>query len=151
MALARESFSLGEAMSVNYASFDTKRAYLSTEFGLELAKKWFSLTEDQLEDLLGRYKKGKRKGAIKGFIQWVKASPGWVKTDHTLEYPCGFVLKHRMTFARGLYLNKYREEDELIKGFNSEVTQAFELERELSREYKIFLEKIKYNKTGENH
>lgn len=68
-------------MKTNYAQFRDGYAYLSEDFGKELAMKKFNLTEEMLEIIAGRYVRGKRKGLLKGMIVWTKCiKGGWVKT-----------------------------------------------------------------------
>lgn len=82
-------------MTVNYAIFQGRSAYLSEDFGKELAMKKFNLSEAQLEQIVGRYVRGKRKGLLKGKIVWTKCTKGgWVKTgpyDWDAERACGYV------------------------------------------------------------
>lgn len=68
-------------MKVNRAIFQSRFAYLSEDFGKELAMKKLNCTEEELEKIVGRYVKGKRKGLLKGKIAWTKCiKGGWVKT-----------------------------------------------------------------------
>jgi hypothetical protein len=56
-------------------------AYLSSDFGCDLAMKHFNLTLEQLEEKVGRYTKGKHKGELKGKLTWDKIEKGgWYKT-----------------------------------------------------------------------
>jgi hypothetical protein len=67
-------------MSITYASIVITSSSLSTDFGLQLAMKKLGMTEEQLAEKLGRYSRGKRKGKIKGSLQWLKVEKaGWVK------------------------------------------------------------------------
>lgn len=60
----------------NYAQIDSRSAYLSTDFGEEIARKWFG---DESVDSLPRYTRGPRKGKIKGAVTWSKViRGGWV-------------------------------------------------------------------------
>lgn len=90
-------------MKVNYAEYEARRAYLSTDFGAELAQKKFGLTPEQLEERCGRYVRGARKGKLKGSITWHKVCRGgWVKTgayDHDEGKAHGFVAKNGVCFA----------------------------------------------------
>lgn len=62
----------------NYAQIDGRSAYLSTDFGEEIARKWFG---DESVDSLPRYTRGPRKGKIKGAVTWSKViRGGWVRT-----------------------------------------------------------------------
>jgi len=82
-------------MKTNYAVFTEGYAYLSEDFGKQLAMKKFNLSEKQLEQVVGRYIKGKRKGLLKGKIIWTKCTKGgWVKTgpyDWDVEQACGYI------------------------------------------------------------
>lgn len=63
----------------NYAQIQSSSAYLSTEFGEQLARKWFG---DESVDSLPRFTRGSRKGRIKGVITWSKVvRGGWVRGD----------------------------------------------------------------------
>jgi hypothetical protein len=63
----------------NYAKIQYRDAYLSTEFGEELARKWFG---DETVDSLPRFLRGPRKGKIKGVVTWAKiVQGGWVRGD----------------------------------------------------------------------
>lgn len=90
-------------MKVNYAEYESRSAYLSTDFGVELAQKKFGLTLEELEQKCGRYVRGVRKGKLKGAISWHKViKGGWVKTgayDHDQGRAHGFVAKNGVCFA----------------------------------------------------
>ena len=90
-------------MTVNYAETQPKVAYLSSDFGVELACKKFGFTPEQLEEKVGRYVRGPRKGLLKGSITWHKVvRGGWVKTgayDHDEQRAHGFVAKLGVAFA----------------------------------------------------
>jgi hypothetical protein len=61
----------------NYAVIETRSAFLSTDFGEELARKWFG---DESVDSLPCYTRGPRKGKIKGAITWTKVlRGGWIR------------------------------------------------------------------------
>ena len=58
-------------------------AWLSTDFGLNFATRITGISEEQLEQLVGRNSKGKRKGLLKGIIRWEKVLiGGWRKLGH---------------------------------------------------------------------
>jgi hypothetical protein len=62
----------------SYAQIDSRTAYLSTDFGEEIARKWFG---DESVDSLPRYTRGPRKGKIKGAVAWSKVvRGGWIRT-----------------------------------------------------------------------
>ena len=68
-------------MKVNYARIEVRTAYLSSDFGRDYALRVFDLTPDQLEAIVGRYTKGKRKGELRGMLTWqVVTKGGWIKT-----------------------------------------------------------------------
>ena len=60
----------------NRASLDTRTAPLCQDFGLKMAMEKFSLTESELEAIVGRYKKGMHKGKLRCAIRWHKVSVG---------------------------------------------------------------------------
>lgn len=89
-------------MSVNYGSIEKKFLYLSNEFAVELAIKWFKKTEDELEEIFGRYTKGKRKGLLRGALTWKKCSKaGWF---HTIDGGGFMCPSTKVIFARKLIL-----------------------------------------------
>lgn len=58
------------------ASITNREAWLGSDFGLELARRYF--TEEQIASL-PRYSRGKNKGKIKGIIRWKKVERGgWI-------------------------------------------------------------------------
>lgn len=62
-------------------NFEIRQAYLNTDFGLELAVRRLGKTKEEIETLVGRYVKGKRKGELRGVLEWIKVTEGgWVKT-----------------------------------------------------------------------
>lgn len=61
------------------AHFERKQASLSGEFGQGYAQRHFNLTLDQLEQMVGRYTRGARKGQLRGLLVWhVVTRGGWV-------------------------------------------------------------------------
>ncbi len=66
---------------MTYAVIEERSAWLSTEFGETLARKYFG---DKVVDNMPRYVRGKRKGQIKGKMTWLKVeSGGWVRTIYS--------------------------------------------------------------------
>lgn len=62
----------------NRAQIDYRTAHLSTDFGEEIARKWFG---NESVDSLPRYTRGPRKGKIKGVVSWSKVTRGgWIST-----------------------------------------------------------------------
>lgn len=85
-----------------YASIKTQGAYLNSDFGLKLALRKFNITEEDLETLVGRYVKGKRKGQLRGKISWQKVkSGGWVSLGPRSDggYANGFVALPNRSFG----------------------------------------------------
>lgn len=101
---------------VNRIATETKLAYLSSDFGLELALKKTGLSLEQLTALVGVYKRGPRKGKLKGHIQWLKVTRGgWVKTgayDWEEMRASGFVCKVGVCFAFSIEVAKWGEAPE---------------------------------------
>lgn len=89
--------------TVNRWQYKHGYAYLNTAFGMELACKKFNMTPEQITEKVGVYQRGKRKGQVKGQLQWLKVTKGgWVKTgayDHEQMRACGFVAKPGTCFA----------------------------------------------------
>ena len=55
------------------AKFETKSTPIASEFGENLARKWFG---DEVVDRLPRYVKGQKAGQIKGWLKWTKVTKG---------------------------------------------------------------------------
>ena len=65
----------------NYADIQTREAWLSSDFGEQMARRYFG---DEAVDSMPRYVRGKHKGLLKGQIQWRKVeSGGWVSDKST--------------------------------------------------------------------
>lgn len=62
--------------SHNYGSISDFNASLSSDFGLNLAKKWFNMTEEELEAIFGRFVRGKNKGLLRGAVNWKRVTHG---------------------------------------------------------------------------
>jgi len=79
-----------------------KNGYLSDDFIAKLACKRLNLLPEELEKLVGRYSKGKRKGLLKGMLTWNKClRGGWVKTgsyDDDMMRGTGYVAKPGHTY-----------------------------------------------------
>lgn len=68
----------------NYAHIESRTAYLSTDFGEEIARKWFG---HETVDSLPRYASGPRKGKIKGAVTWSKVlHGGWIRAGSETGY-----------------------------------------------------------------
>lgn len=64
----------------NRCQYVTNSAMLATDFGLRLAMTKLAMTEKDLENLVGRYTRGKYKGKLRGSLTWNKTiKAGWVK------------------------------------------------------------------------
>jgi hypothetical protein len=78
-------------MEIQRAQITFNTAYLSDDFGLQLAMRKLELTEEQLAEKLGRYSRGKRKGKIKGQLVWEKTlCGGWVSNGYKDGFVCRF-------------------------------------------------------------
>ena len=70
---------------VQYAKVENRYAYLSTDFGIEMARRWFTEEELALVPVITR---GKRKGKLRGLIKWKKAAEGgWSRAKGGVVYP----------------------------------------------------------------
>ena len=105
-------------MGVNYADIKYRDAWLSTDFGRDYAMKIFNLAESDLEKLVGRYTKGKRKGLLKGKIVWSHAvKGGWVKTgryDCDMMRASGFVVRPNKRFGHQIIVPLWNGEATVI-------------------------------------
>lgn len=73
-----------------YARFHTQTADLTTDFGYEMAVKWFG---QDIVDELPKFVKGKNKGKPKGIYEWKKVlEGGWVRAQGL---PNGGYVEHR--------------------------------------------------------
>lgn len=85
------------------AEISYKTAYLNTDFGLNLAMRRLELSQDDIEKIVGRYVRGKRKGQLRGKISWLKVDQGgWVKTgpyDFEAMRGTGFVARLKVTYG----------------------------------------------------
>ncbi len=74
------------------ADIDYRGGYMSSEFVEGMARRYFG---DEIVDALPRYVRGKRKGHLKGRLEWQKVlKGGWVKTgayDHDGMRASGYV------------------------------------------------------------
>ena len=62
---------------VNYATVETRTAYMSTEFAVTYATRLFG---QKVVSSLPQISRGKRKGSLKGILEWSKCTRGgWVK------------------------------------------------------------------------
>lgn len=78
-------------MAVNYAEYYFRQGWMSNDFIENFARRYFG---DEVVDSLPRYVRGKRKGQIKGMLQWSKvAKQGWCRTGGRDNdgYATGFV------------------------------------------------------------
>lgn len=78
-------------MAVNYAEYYFRQGWMSNDFIENLARRYFG---DEVVDSLPRYVRGKRKGQLKGMLQWSKvAKQGWCRTGGRDNdgYATGFV------------------------------------------------------------
>lgn len=65
-----------------------RRAALSGAFGLDLAMRWFGMTESQAAETYGRYRSGPRRGLIRGYVVWCEViEGGWSYALQTVLRP----------------------------------------------------------------
>jgi len=60
----------------NWANTQRFQAYLNTKWGLEQAQLLTGLNNEMIEAFVGRYSRGKRKGQLRGAIEWTKVVRG---------------------------------------------------------------------------
>lgn len=86
---------------VTYAQFTRNQAWMNTDFGLQLACKRFNKTPDEIAEIVGKTRSGKRKGQLRGQLVWDKCvKGGWVKEgyyDHDARQANGFVAAMKIT------------------------------------------------------
>ena len=86
----------------NYARIEPRSAPLSSEFGLSYAVKAFGLPEAEIAARVGRFVRGKRKGQIRGHLEWRHVvRGGW-------ESETGRPLRPGQRFGHKLYDGKGR-------------------------------------------
>lgn len=92
----------------NYAEFALRDAPLSSDFGLNFARSYFSA---EIIDAMPRYVRGPKKGKIKGSVEWERCTRGgWVRGQGQGEgYVCNAVGKIVEVRLRGpgIYCARY--------------------------------------------
>ena len=87
---------------MSHAVIESRQGYINEEFIHDLAMRKLDLTADELEQIVGRYSKGKRKGQLRGMLLWKKCvKGGWVKTgpyDQDAMQACGYVQRPGATW-----------------------------------------------------
>lgn len=63
-------------MTVQTLKVKEYQSYLNTEFGLKLAMQKLELSSSAIEQIVGRYSKGKRQGELRGKLVWYKIEEG---------------------------------------------------------------------------
>ena len=125
--------------NATYADTAENSAYLNTEFGLNLALRKFDITLEQLESVVGRYKKGSRIGQLKGKLVWRKLTAGgWYKPFKCV-VPPGVTYGYRIVEYNGETIFP-----EYIKNMRSDIT-TWE-DREL---YRVLCDKFPGKKESE--
>jgi len=102
---------------VHYAKFSYKTASLASDFGFDLAVKWFG---KEAIDALPKFKRGKKVGKTKGTILWKKVfKGGWVKTgsyDFETETADGYVERRvNQIIGKCLLIEAWGGPPEIIK------------------------------------
>ena len=68
---------------MTYAVITSKSAWLSQEFGQSYTQRVFDITENELEQAVGRYTRGQRKGSLRGCLHWwLVEKGGWSYYDN---------------------------------------------------------------------
>ena len=122
-------------------AFSSQKSYLSTDFGLQLAMKKTGLTEAELEAVVGRYKKGQRKGLLKGYIHWYKVTHGgWYKTGR-YDFECsgasGFVVRYiGLCFAFGISETPFKGPTVCLWGTSQDTDYTQDLQRACAKKQK---------------
>ena len=102
----------------NYADIQTREAWLSSDFGEQMARRFFG---DEAVDSMPRYVRGKRKGLLKGQIQWRKVeSGGWV-SDKSATNGRGYVENRRgKIIAAELVMPQWGEAPTILLSWKSD-------------------------------
>lgn len=97
-----------------YAQTEVKYARLATEFGEQLARKWFG---DDVVDQMPLYVRGKNKGKPKGYLKWKKViKGGWKKTGPTTTFGYeGQVVYPNQIIEKWIELPEWGEEPKIIR------------------------------------
>lgn len=89
-------------MKPNYAKYAERTAWLFTEYGEKMARRYFG---DKTIEALPRYSKGKHKDALKGTIEWVKVTQGgWVRDGESIEEAPNGHVERRVNRVIRVYL-----------------------------------------------
>jgi len=96
----------------NYADIQTRNAWLSSEFGEQMARRYFG---DEAVDNMPVYARGKRKGLLKGQIQWRKVERGGWVSDQRASNGRGYV-ENRLgkVIAADLVMPRWGAEPEVL-------------------------------------
>ena len=116
-------------MGVNYAEIEERYSWLSSEFGENMARKYFG---DEAVDEMPRYVRGKRKGLLKGQIQWRKVERGgWVSREVGVERRVGKVIEAK------LVIPVWGDDDELIYTWDLESREVSKCRKKERHEVNI--------------
>ena len=106
----------------NYADIQTRNAWLSSEFGEQMARRYFG---DEAVDNMPRYARGKRKGLLKGQIEWRKVERGGWVSDQRASNGRGYVERRRgKVIAADLVMPQWGEEPEVLLSWTAEQEAA---------------------------
>ncbi len=102
----------------NYADIETREAWLSSKFGEQMARRYFG---DKAVDDMPRYARGKRKGLLKGQIQWRKVERGGWVSDKSANNGRGYVENRRgKVIAADLVMPEWGAEPEVLLSWTAE-------------------------------
>ena len=125
-------------MGINYAEIEERYSWLSSEFGENMARKYFG---DEAVDEMPRYVRGKRKGLLKGQIQWRKVERGgWVSRDVGVERRGGKVIEAK------LVLPVWGEEDDVFFSWDLESRKVKRHRRKEDEKHMVTIRYYPYEK-----
>ena len=96
------------------ARIEERSARLATDFGEQLARKWFG---DEALESLPRYVRGQNKGKLKGYLKWTKcAKGGWQRLGPEVASggPSGRVLYPNQYLRKWIELPVWGGEPEVV-------------------------------------
>lgn len=99
---------------MSYARIEERYARLATDFGEELARKWFG---NEVVDNIPRYVRGQNKGKLKGYVKWTKVTKGgWQRLGPETAQggPNGRVLYPNQYLRKWIELPVWGSEPEII-------------------------------------
>lgn len=96
------------------ARIEERYSRLATDFGENLARKWFG---DDVVDTIPRYMRGQNKGKLKGYLKWTKVTKGgWQRLapETAQGGPTGRVLYPNQYLRKWIELPVWGGEPEIV-------------------------------------